>query len=223
MTLGTLFAVFLGLVASASAGPPINGPSPWDELLWGMTLSEVQEIFPELEPFVPPGAQMSEEPSEVAKLINLDLQVLWDRSFESIEGCRVFVNMLGGTLYRLDFKCKEADPEQIQRVLENRYGFPRPGRAQDLKWSAKRTTVTLNTRSGQFALMDRRAGQKLSLSGFAQYLRGGAAVKPQNGSPEAAEGSGGPEASPEPPETSPGPTPPEGTSQSAPERGGEEQ
>jgi hypothetical protein len=188
---------------STVAEEPREPPPVWEQVRWGMTVEELQTLYPDIAPFVASGAKMSQEPEKVLGM-EMSVYELRDRSFGPIDGCRLRIPFIDERLWQIQFKCKGADPDEIRRVLTNRYGFPQPGSAGHLVWKLERTHIGFNPRSGQFSLSDRRQSQNLSLGAFGALMRARARAgqdRPEesSGTPEAPE-AGPDEALPSEPE-----------------------
>jgi hypothetical protein len=173
---------------SFAAGRIQKTTPAWEQLRWGLNIEEIQELYPELEPYSSTESLSSQEPMDLFGM-KLGMYKLENRSFLSLKGCRVRVELLNGLLYQLQFRCED-EPDEILRVLVQKYGFPLPADRANARWEEGRTAISLNTRSGYFALMDKRRSEKLSQAGFLHWAIG-SKLPESGGSPAPAEDGAG--------------------------------
>jgi hypothetical protein len=177
-----------------------------------MGWQDVEEIHPDLELYGDPADRMSKAPeAQVTLPFHIDVFVLEDRSFLSIEGCQVRLEFLNGRLWQIRFKCKDTDPDVIHRTLVNQYGFPLPGRSHHLSWKDEWTHIGLNPMSGQFVLGDRVRGKKMSMAAYGTLLKSQLEAQQQDGSEQPEQASETPEGSEASPEAQAGAAPSEAT------------
>jgi hypothetical protein len=180
-----------------------------------MTVEELHTLYPETAPFVATGAKMSKEPEKVLGM-KISVYELRDRSFGPIDGCQLRLPFFDNRLWQIQFKCKGTDPDEIRRVLTDRYGFPQPGSGDHLVWKLERTHIGFNPRSGQFSLSDRGQTTKVSIGALGALMRAqragsGEGPEESSGTPEAAQAApdGAPPSEAEPAETTPDDAPEE--------------
>ena len=150
-----LLLVSLIGASPARATEPVN---PWGQVLYGMTLPQLQELYPELV-----GSSWNEE---AGKRQVLPYQHFWlgKQQFGPLEGCTVEFMLLKQTLARMNFYCVHYHKGQVRAALEERYGFPVEEGDLEVVWLEGGTRIGMNQNSGYFGLGDAARAEQDVLS-----------------------------------------------------------
>ena len=171
--LNKLTVLVILLVGSRLALAFPNEPQGFGKARFGMTVAEVKKIYPAMK-------AVGNPTPEVAAL--LAVYSLEGQSVYGLKPCVVTFQFNPERLHHVAFNCGK--DMRVITTLEKRFGEPTQGMPNNAFWIGDSTTVSLNTKSRNFAIMDKKLNDEFQ-ERLRQYVATHAVI---NGTPAAESG-----------------------------------
>ena len=169
--------VLIMVLAVLSARPALsvdNEPDGFGKVRLGMSLEDVKRIFPNMTVVGTP------TPESAALFVPYRVE---KQSVYGLKPCEVTLFFDPERLYQITFNCGER--LEVIDILRKRFGDPTQIVPNNAYWQRERTAISLNTKSRQFAFIDRHLndGVQQKLYKYVIAHQQGAAATPAEGAP----------------------------------------